>query len=181
MSTYFYFNEPVTRQELESYGVNFLDGEIERNGEKHPYTWIISTPEKQEGTLYLHPNFLDDEKIYGWTRYGMNNSGFLETILKKNFIEYADEYSVSDYAGNIDFEGIAKQLGYDVPDKDSDEYDEFMEEFNIGFYEGDFCSVEFYFSKDKRKYLKDLIESEQFRQEVATYLEKQGYLIESEK
>ena len=153
MSTCFYLKQPIPRQELESVGVNFQEGELREN----PYTWIVESKD----TNYLHPHIDDDGTVYGWTRYGGNSSGYLIDILDQNLIEWCSEYDLQDSEYPIQF--VQKLTGHPY---------EVCEDFLIE----NLPSVDYYWSDNKRQFVLDFLEEE--KQTLQEYLEE--YLAEQE-
>lgn len=123
MSTYFYLKTPITRTNLESIGVTFQDGEDDGKAK----TWIVESEDKN----YLHPDFtgMDNNLIYGFTRYGANNPSYLLDILDAGGIDYCDEHQPFEY--EWPFSEIADVWGFDY--SADEELDEAFEELTIDF------------------------------------------------
>ncbi len=159
MSTYFAFAEPMTRQEMETFGVIFFDGEIQLRDGKETYTWIISTSTVIDGeTQYLHPNFFPDGLIYGFTRYGNNGTKFLTDILEENFISYVDEYQIQDMYIPT---GIAAVVyGISISDEEVEEkLSEALSE--------NFCDhIDMYFSRNRRKFIMEWLNNPENKKDV---------------
>jgi hypothetical protein len=131
MSTYFNFKTPITRTNLESIGVTFQDGEDDGK----PKTWIVESKDLN----YLHPDFdKDNNLIYGFTRYGANNSSYLCDILELNRIDFCNEYEWGETA--YPFSEIADVWGFDY--STNEELDETFEEFVYG----EFPSLDYYWA-----------------------------------
>lgn len=125
MSTFYCLREPISRQELENVGVKFQDG-MKDDG---PGMWIV----EKEDTNYIHPSF-HDGLIYGFTRYGGNNSNYLLDILDNNNIDFCCEYDLDDCYPVHD---LISALGIDV-DQDDDLYDDITDLIMDNFYSYDY-------------------------------------------
>jgi len=146
MSTYFALKDEHTRKELEDIGVLFLDGEIEhRDGTKHPHVWIVSElPAVKGQTQYLHPSLTNDGLIYGFTRYGANDTYFLTDLLDENLVDWVDEYSLSEMG--IPLKMAAEFLGIELTEENRDALQEAIFE--------NFCdSHTMYFEPNKRQFV----------------------------
>lgn len=133
MSTYYGLRNPMTKKEMLVIGVKFNDGlMVDRNNKN-----------------YLHPSG-EEEVIYGFTRYGGNNSDYLLDILDKNGIDWMSEYDLDDCYPIYE---IAEELGVELDDEE-DLYDEFYEIVS----DNDWYSADYYWEmKDGKsaEYIKD--------------------------
>lgn len=145
MSTYYYFREPMTQEQLEEVGVEFHTGDL-RGG---PHTWIVEKDDKGEINNYIHPSYNNDGTINGFDRYAGNTAQNLEELLAEGGIDFVSEYEV-----DFPYDEVSEMIGYEMDGEGSEDviYDWMGDHFDV---------IEYVFSFNKTRYLRVWVQENQ--------------------